>query len=87
MLLLAVPSANHHQLTHSLPLDKTRPEYHRAYLKWINGGFVAESTGVQASSRLLSFRSANALLVIPQGEGRLEEGATVDAYVIGDLLW
>jgi molybdopterin biosynthesis enzyme len=41
--------------------------------------------GVQASSRLMSFRSANALLCIPQGTGNLEEGTLVDAYVIGHL--
>ena len=49
------------------------------------GGFVAASTGNQASSRLLSMRSANALLELPAGSGVLPQGAPVDALLIGDL--
>jgi gephyrin len=48
-------------------------------------GFVATSTGNQASSRLLSMRSANVLLELPQGEGSLPAGAMVDALLIGDI--
>ncbi len=40
------------------------------------GGLLADSTGNQASSRLLSMRSANALLELPQGEGVLAAGST-----------
>lgn len=74
-----------------LPLDNYRPEYHRAILEWDaradggRGGLVAHSTGNQASSRLLSMRSANALLELPQGEGILPAGAVVSALLIGDL--
>jgi gephyrin len=74
-----------------LPLDNYRPEYHRAILEWDaradggRGGLVAQSTGNQASSRLLSMRSANALLELPQGEGILPAGAAVSALLIGDL--
>jgi len=51
-----------------LPLDAQRPEYHRVWLSWHDsrGAFVATSTGGQRSSRLLSMRSANALLELPQ---------------------
>ena len=49
------------------------------------GGFVAVSTGNQASSRLLSLRSANALLELPAGNGVLAQGSLVDALLIGDL--
>ncbi len=79
------------QLRESLPLDPERPEYHRATLRWeqtLNdgrGGFAATSTGSQASSRLLSLRTANALLELPAGEGRLEAGAVADALLIGEL--
>jgi len=74
------------KLSHSISLDKYRPEYHRAYLKWVEGtGYLAESTGIQVSSRLLSFRSANTLLILPQGEGSLEAGTIVDAYLIGSV--
>eukprot|EP00112_Aurelia_sp_Birch-Aquarium-sp1_P018619 Seg4460.2 transcript_id=Seg4460.2/GoldUCD/mRNA.D3Y31 product=Gephyrin protein_id=Seg4460.2/GoldUCD/D3Y31 len=69
-----------------------RPEYHRAVLRWHDddddGIPTAHSTGSQCSSRLLSMRSANSLLILP---GRTEElteiesGTVVDAYVIGSL--
>ncbi len=78
-------------LSQPLPLDPERPEYHRAHLSWDNsqnggqGGFVALSTGSQASSRLLSMRTANVLLELPQGEGVLAAGESVPALMIGDL--
>ena len=74
-----------------LALDSHRPEYHRAVLAWDaqadggSGGLVARSTGNQASSRLLSMRSANALLELPQGDGVLPAGAAVSALLIGEL--
>lgn len=77
-------------LGQDLALDPWRPEYHRATLRWDsglnggNGGFLALSTGNQASSRLISMRSANALLLLPQAEGVLTAGATVTALLIGD---
>lgn len=46
-------------------MDPERPEYHRAIVKSASGELIAESTGKQQSSRLLSMRSANALLVKP----------------------
>jgi gephyrin len=78
-------------LDQALPLDADRPEYHRATAVWqpaLNdgaGGYLAHSTGSQASSRLLSMRTANVLLALPQGEGTLARGAKVDALVIGEL--
>lgn len=79
------------QLAQSLPLDAERPEYHRATLQWDaalnggNGGWMAQSTGRQASSRLLSMRTANALLELPQAAGKLDAGAVVSALLIGTL--
>ena len=78
-------------LARPLPLDPQRPEFHRATLHWdaalneSRGGFVATSTGSQASSRLLSMTSANALLALPQRAGELAAGDIVDALLIGDL--
>ena len=75
----------------ALPLDSYRPEYHRATATWdrtLNegrGGYRAASTGVQVSSRLLSMRTANVLLELPQAEGVLPAGSVVSALVIGDL--
>lgn len=78
-------------LAQTLALDPVRPEYHRATLHWDStlnqgrGGYLAVSTGAQASSRLLSMRSANALLELPQAEGTLPAGSVVSALVIGEL--
>lgn len=75
------------RLAQPLPLDAFRPEYHRATLCWDDDQdcFVAASTGSQASSRLLSMRTANALLALPQREGTLAAGELADALLIGDL--
>lgn len=78
-------------LAQPLALDATRPEYHRATLRWESalnagrGGYLAASTGRQASSRLLSMRTANALLELPQGEGELAAGSVVSALLIGEV--
>jgi molybdenum cofactor synthesis domain-containing protein len=56
-------------LSHDIKLDVERPEYHRVTLKTVSGDikrFTATSTGVQQSSRLLSMRDAEGLLVLPQ---------------------
>mmetsp|Transcript_30274 Transcript_30274/g.77729 ORF Transcript_30274/g.77729 Transcript_30274/m.77729 type:complete len:457 (+) Transcript_30274:179-1549(+) len=80
------------RLGRALKLDPQRPEYHRATVKWVpfpdgtyGGELVAESTGGQLSSRLLSARSANALLELPAAEGVIPQGAVVSALLIGDL--
>lgn len=75
------------RLAQPLPLDAFRPEYHRATLNWDadQACFVAVSTGSQISSRLLSMRSANALLALPQREGVMAAGEAVDAFLIGEL--
>lgn len=79
------------QLAQPLVLDAYRPEYHRATLRWDatlnqgNGGWLASSTGNQASSRLLSMRSANALLELPQAEGTLQTSSVVSALLISDI--
>lgn len=81
----------HAYLEQSLPLDSYRPEYHRATATWDatlndgHGGYRAVSTGNQVSSRLLSMRTANVLLELPQAEGTLPAGSVVPALVIGDL--
>jgi len=75
------------RLSQPLALDPTRPEYHRATLRW-DGDihcFVAESTGSQASSRLLSMRTANALLELPEQAGELPAGSLVSALLIGEI--
>ncbi|XP_019460843.1 PREDICTED: molybdopterin biosynthesis protein CNX1 isoform X2 [Lupinus angustifolius] len=71
--------------------DPFRPEYHRATVIWNNDdgtgnpGFVAESTGHQMSSRLLSMKSANALLEFPATGSVVSAGTPVTAIIISDL--
>lgn len=69
------------KISTKIVLDPQRPEYHRATLTWdpTSNLYVAESTGRQISSRLLSMVSANAFLLIPRGEGVYEPGTVVDA--------
>ena len=47
---------------------------------------MAETTGGQISSRLLSMRSANALVELPKASGVLPAGSTVSALLIADLM-
>ena len=68
--------------------DPVRREYVRASLDWRcgvggAGEFVATTTGVQRSSRLLSMRGAKALLAIPRGNGTLPAGTVVRALLLG----
>lgn len=70
----------------NIKMDPVRPEYHRAVVSWSkNDGLMAESTGGQISSRLLSSKSANVLLEIPKKEGILPAGSIVSALIVGDL--
>jgi molybdopterin molybdotransferase len=63
-----------------------RPEYQRAIIAWQGGRLVARSTGAQGSSRLLSLRGANALLLVP-GDGLAHpEGAEMEALLTGPLI-
>ncbi|XP_051142410.1 molybdopterin biosynthesis protein CNX1 [Andrographis paniculata] len=80
----------HARLKQSIKADPIRPEFHRSALKWEasadNSGFVAESTGNQISSRLLSMKSANALLELPPTGSLIPAGTTVVAIVISDII-
>src|SRR4029453_430791 len=62
-----------------------RPEYQRAIVAWEDGRLVARSTGAQGSSRLLSLRGANALLLVP-GDGQIyPAGTELEALLTGPL--
>lgn len=80
------------QMGFSISLD-SRPEYHRAMINWSTPDHqdlpTASSTGSQCSSRLLSMRTANALLVLPARSeqlNRIEAGAVVRALLLGPTL-
>jgi molybdopterin molybdotransferase len=62
-----------------------RPEYQRVVLSWREGTIWATSTGGQGSSRLISMRGANGLLLVPAGEEILPMGAELEAIMTGAL--
>ncbi|KAL4578527.1 hypothetical protein LXL04_014651 [Taraxacum kok-saghyz] len=76
----------------SIKTDPFRKEFCRAIIRWENNaglgfpGFVAEVTGQQMSSRLLSMKSANALLELPPSGKVIPSGTLVPATVIGDII-
>lgn len=65
--------------------DKERVEYHRVVVSVDakDGRLVATSTGMQRSSRVGSLAAANALLVLPQRDGWLEDGGQCEALMMG----
>ncbi|XP_062015253.1 molybdopterin biosynthesis protein CNX1-like isoform X2 [Rosa rugosa] len=71
--------------------DPVRPEFHSAIVRWElnkglgNPGFVAESTGHQRSSKILSMKSANALLELPATGSVIPVGTSVSAIIISDI--
>ena len=73
-----------------LTLDSERPEYHRAFVRASistdgqPSTLFATSTGNQRSSRLLSMKSANALLCLPQASGSILPGDKVIALLTGE---
>ncbi|KAI7982777.1 Molybdopterin biosynthesis protein CNX1 [Camellia lanceoleosa] len=81
----------HARLKQSIKPDPVRPEFHRSIIRWeVNDGsgspgFVAESTGHQMSSRLLSMKSANALLELPASDRVISAGNSVIAILISDF--
>lgn len=83
-------------LTHSVPLDPKRTEYHRAMVVAAkeDGRLLATSTGLggpgagvgQRSSRVGSLAGANALLVLEPGQGVIEKGARIQALLMGQVI-
>ncbi|KAL1839788.1 hypothetical protein VTJ49DRAFT_1162 [Mycothermus thermophilus] len=73
-------------LAHDFPLDKVRPEYHRAVVSVGSDGVLsATSTGGQRSSKVGSMKGANALLCMPSGPEPLPKGTRVEALLMGPL--
>jgi molybdopterin molybdotransferase len=63
-----------------------RPEYQRVIVRFEDGKLVAHSTGGQGSSRLLSLRGANGLLLVPPGEQVYAAGKELEALLIGGVV-
>ena len=66
--------------------DRSRLEYHRVVVVASKNGLVARSTGMQRSSRIGSFKSANALLIVHPGTENIKSGDTVEALLMGQLV-
>jgi molybdopterin molybdotransferase len=62
-----------------------RPEYQRIAVRWAGGRLLATTTGAQGSSRLLSLRRANGLLIVPPGDREHAAGAELEAMLTGPL--
>ncbi|EMC91967.1 hypothetical protein BAUCODRAFT_39122 [Baudoinia panamericana UAMH 10762] len=68
-------------------MDPKRAEYHRVVVTAkADGRLYAASTGFQRSSRIGSFKGANALLCLPAKEGSLAKGESIEALLMGRLL-
>jgi molybdopterin molybdotransferase len=59
-----------------------RTEYQRVTLRREGQDLVAETTGSQSSSRLMSLAGAHALVRIPPGEQGIKAGTTVEAMIL-----
>jgi molybdopterin molybdotransferase len=59
-----------------------RTEYQRVTLRREGGDLVAETTGSQSSSRLMSLAGAHALVKVPPGGEGLRAGTTVEAIIL-----
>jgi molybdopterin molybdotransferase len=72
-------------LADSVRASYGRTDYQRAVVRWQSGKLIAHSTGAQSSSRLLSLRGANALLIVPPDQQEHTPGTELDALLIGPL--
>jgi molybdopterin molybdotransferase len=73
------------RLEHEIRPDSTRLEYQRATVRWEGDAFVARTTGLQSSSRLMSIIGSNALLEIEAGDEPLPPGSIVQALLLANL--
>ena len=73
-------------LDEAVTCDKVREEYQRAVVRFSgNGSLRAVVTGGQRSSRVRSFRGANALVVLPAGGGTFKKGTFVEALIMDTI--
>ena len=70
-------------LAHQVRHTADRTEFQRVIItRQEDGTLMAGTTGAQASSRLLSMRSANGLIVLPHGRGDFPAGTQVEALIL-----
>lgn len=68
-----------------MPKDEERRAYLRVQLARGADGLEARPAGGQASSQLRPMATANALLIVPEGEPAAEAGRTYDALLLGAI--
>lgn len=74
-------------LEQDVKCDSKRAEYHRVMVvAKADGQLYAVSTGFQRSSRIGSFKGANALLCLPVREGKVTKGEKMDALLMGKIV-
>jgi len=74
-------------LDEEVRMDAKRAEYHRVVVTAKSDGLLhAMSTGFQRSSRIGSFKGANALLCLPTREGSLKKGEKCEALLMGKVV-
>lgn len=63
--------------------DRTlRRHYVRAHVAWNGTHFVAQTTGNQGSHVMTSLLNANALLIVPEGDARVDPGSKLQAIML-----
>jgi molybdenum cofactor synthesis domain-containing protein len=70
------------RLAYDARASADRTEYQRVTLRRDGRDLVAETTGSQSSSRLMSLAGANALVRIPPGDQGIKAGSIVDAMIL-----
>jgi molybdopterin molybdotransferase len=70
------------RLAYEARASADRTEYQRVMLRRDGRDLVAETTGSQSSSRLMSLAGANALVRIPPGDQGVKAGSIVDAMIL-----
>jgi molybdopterin molybdotransferase len=70
------------RLAYDARASADRTEYQRVTLRREGSELVAETTGSQSSSRLMSLVGAHALVRIPAGGQVLSAGSTVEAMIL-----
>jgi molybdopterin molybdotransferase len=70
---------------HRMPKDQARRAYLRVVVRRAGEQYEAVPAGGQGSAQLRPLASANALLIVPEGQAAAEPGTTYDALLIGEL--
>ena len=78
---MTLPAVAHERM----PKDEERRAYLRVQLARGADGLEARLAGGQASSQLRPMATANALLIVPEGEPAAEAGRTYDALLLGAI--